>query len=531
MSGDPVNIQSLKIINSSQISSSESSDHTKIIFKHEFTCSGGGKIVTSLTYNKADILDIEHFKMNLLPEIKNTVKVAASVDLCGKASKVILQDGKVKRFKGEDSVKFKNKNDEENPLEALNYNNFHQLLESRITKVINKGLRDTNRLHIMRIIDQVNTFGALADGSNSWKIHADELVLRIQSENDNPDQSIVHGIAVKRGVLKNAVKLFHQKNCSDPYHLRGLVEPEKYKKANDATFPESLNGDLAENRVTINYSNSVHKFDEQETEDEKIFYIEFSRYPFGNGVSFEDYFYRQEKMIFEMPQLANHVMINGPLSIRDGNAEISEGAPTPQLIEGVYHVQKIDPSLTCSDDLARYESVSEVVLEEKNEPSKVNLIVAATPYYMPEIVRDNPETNQEGNEDNLADECDVARNQVTAKQVDLATITDYFNTNLANMQLAKENTPEGKQTHVYVESFNHLYNFDTKLRELDLRLGYVLQRAAAEHMGVDLTFNDFSEEEIEKSQEDYEAIKLALGDDKTITGFLSTVNSYMESSH
>jgi len=222
------------------------------------------------------------------------------------------------------------------------------------------------------------------------------------------------------------------------------------------------------NKKIDTYSTSDF-YGDYETQTERDYWVDFANSSLGGG-AFSTAFVQEEKMVAEIPQLANHICsclaYNQPyctLKTRIGSPHVGQGLPTPIVFEGVVHVQRID-NVYHGKNLEQVYDISEEVTDSPLQ--KVNILAMAAP-------------------------------KVASKNdsFQLETIQDIFNTAIAGFSSCKK------------PALIHTGPLGAGAFNNDAKVSYVVQKLAAEHIGVDLLFHGYSKHKAQGAESIHQEIK------------------------
>ena len=250
--------------------------------------------------------------------------------------------------------------------------------------------------------------------------------------------------------------------------LRSEERDLSYGVRQHAPLNPNYFGETFANKNIHTYSTPAF-YGDYEPITERDYWVDFANSSLGGG-AFSTAFVQEEKMVTEIPQLANHICTclsyDKPyckLKTRIGSPQVGQGLPTPIVFEGVVHVQKIG-DVYHGKNLGQVLDISEEVSDSPSR--KVNILAMAAPK-----VSRKPESFQ------------------------LETIHDLFNTVIAGFSSCEK--PALIHTGpIGAGAFNN-----------DAKVSYVVQKLAAEHIGVDLKFHGYSKGKAQEAESIYQQIK------------------------
>jgi hypothetical protein len=220
-------------------------------------------------------------------------------------------------------------------------------------------------------------------------------------------------------------------------------------------------------RHDIEVSATGEFYDYQPHEGREDFWLDFANRVLGGGVLHHG-FVQEEKMFCEIPELFNVVLENvdsGGLRTRGGGDRPLTGSPTPICFKDVYRSVDIQ-GLYGSEifSIGEEELMGKMVFLDP--PQKVSIIAAAAP-----------------------------RLQASKEQWKSETIEDFFNTACAAMTLAREQSARQPQFNTGQFGCGAFFN--------DAVAAYVLQRLAAEFVGVHIKFYGYPDEKALETEKVY----------------------------
>ncbi len=282
----------------------------------------------------------------------------------------------------------------------------------------------------------------------------------------------------KSEVYQKAIDAFKASGLRNTYSAKQLPNLDKFVLL--AWRKPSYFQDTFQNKQ-VRHSNTRDFYNYKPTTGHvSDYWVDFANQKLGGG-AFGYGFVQEEIMFAEMPQLANHGAAtldpsdnfkHSTVRIRSGaprNADwVKRGSPTPIAFRGINRVQEITGVYGRA-----FDKVTDVNQHVKPiNPQTINVLAIAAP---------------------------KLKDKTCGAQLD--TVEDLFNTAVAGFETAKAACLDKTKSIVI-----HTGKLGAGCFNNDANVVYVIQKLAAQHVGVDIRFHGYGNSEAAKAEEYYDNV-------------------------